>query len=59
MAKDVYPGLAWINGERPGDQRNDDAVQSCEREPWTLPEWAAVSVLCNTASCRDIRVQFK
>lgn len=36
MPKDVYPGLAWINGERPGDQHNVGAVQSCGREPWTL-----------------------
>lgn len=59
MPEDVYPGLAWINGESPGDQRNVGAVQSCGTEPWALPEWAAVSALGNTASRRHVRVQFK
>jgi len=55
MPKDVYSGLVWINGERPGDQCNVGTVQSCGREPWTLPEWAAASALCDSASCRDVK----
>lgn len=39
VPKDIYKGFAWINGGRPEGQHSAGAVQSCEREPWALPEW--------------------
>lgn len=59
VPEDVYAGLAWINGESPGDERSVGAVQSCGTESWALPEWAAVGALGNAAPRRDLRVQFK
>lgn len=71
MPKDVYPSFFWAKkmftqmftlgktAERAGDKPAAGAVPSGGREPWALPERAAGTALCDTASHRDVRVQLK